>query len=1620
MNQACRRLGRSAAAVLVVTVLAVWGSFAASTAQAAIEDPPDTDPAPTYAYFEDDILVRSGEVIEALGPDLMGDRINESVGSIEFNQTDVSLPGNNKLEVRVGRRLIASARQVFERSGLFGDWDLDIPHLYTVATAAEPNWYGGNSKTNFNRCSQFADPPSTTVAVSGGTPQLFLSYTFWDGYHLYVPGAGDQTLLARAGANANIPSDGAAYPIVTNKNWAIRCLPAIDNGAGEGFEAVSPDGVVYRFNHLVVRAHEPVRVRATTGATPSIQRKQVWLLPTQITDRFGNWVKYTYTGTDGWRVASITSSDGRSISFTYNGIGNRIQSVTDGTRTWTYAYGGTYTTLQTVTQPDQSQWRFSFDAVQQAAPRSAGDPMCDNDNWSDLPISTFSMTHPSGALGTFTLRRTIHGRTAVPVTGGSYCHPYNKVPRFFSTRSLTAKTLSGPGMPTQTWSYAYSAPVGLMAPCNGCVNYKTVTITDPEGDVTVNTYGTQFRLNEGLLLSSRQGVSGSTSLRTTTYAYAPTTTGPYPASLGSAMLPADSMSGFYAPQSQRTINQQGVDFTQTVTAFDRFARPLGLSRTNSLGASRNESVAYHDHTGLWVLGQVASRTVDQKVPVSRTFDAATATVRTVAKFGKLEATYTYSSDGTLYRVTDALNKSTTFTAYKRGLPQQVTFADGTSISAVVNNFGTINSVTNEAGHTWTFMYDAIGRLTRKTPPTAGDHPTVIWFVPVATAEYGLEPNHWRQTIMTGNAVTNHYFDARWRKRMTVTYDNGNVSATQRMQRFDYDTYNRTTFASYPARSITSITAPVPGTTTAYDALGRVTQTRVDSELGALTTTTDYLTGFQRRVTDARGKVTTTGFQVFDEPDESAITSIAAPEGLNVTITRDLLGKPTAITRSGTYAGASVSATRRYVYDSFQRLCKTIEPETGATVQQLDGANNVTWRATGLALYNAATCDIASVPDTAKVAYTYDARHRLTGTGFGDGSPAIGRSYTPDGLPLTVVSNGSTWTYGYNARRLLTSETLNDNGAGFGIGRAYDVYGHLAQLTYPDGAAVAFGPNALGEPTQVGSYATGVTYHPNGAVASYTLGNGIVHTLSQNTRGLPLVSQDVGVLKDQYAYDANGNVTGITDLQESIATRAMAYDGLDRLITANSAGVWGNASFGYDPLGNVRTSIVGSRSSTHAYSASTNLLTSVTSNGVATAYAHDPRGNVSTRGSQGFSFDLGNRLTAASGVATYTYDGWGRRISSNAGGTYRTSVYSQDGQLLYGQAVQGSKSWSTRHVYLQDKLIAETDSTLGTRYAHTDALGSPVAWTNASKAVTSRTRYEPYGKTAAGTNPGSDGFVGVGFTGHVNDAPTGLVYMQQRYYDPIAGRFLSVDPITTDANTGLMFNRYEYANNNPYRYIDPDGMCTGSNITNKDGTCASTGGFTTDSAGIARGMERARQPTGGSGLTLSGVSAAGAVVGGAIGGSLGTVAATACVGTTGGTCAPAAPAIVGAGILGGAAAGAAAGAGLEKAWGQLGSLLEKATQSGPQAVQYALVAERGGLYPTVRGESVFLNAGDVWKYGISVNAADRYSGHVLKSLGLQMEIQSSGTLPQVYVAEKIQLINYVMSNGSLPPGNKIFK
>jgi len=104
------------------------------------------------------------------------------------------------------------------------------------------------------------------------------------------------------------------------------------------------------------------------------------------------------------------------------------------------------------------------------------------------------------------------------------------------------------------------------------------------------------------------------------------------------------------------------------------------------------------------------------------------------------------------------------------------------------------------------------------------------------------------------------------------------------------------------------------------------------------------------------------------------------------------------------------------------------------------------------------------------------------------------------------------------------------------------------------------------------------------------------------------------------------------------------------------------------------------------------------------------------------------------------------------------------------------------------------------YIHTDALGSPILETDAAGANVRATDYRAYGDELL-NGPQR----GLAFTGHYRDVDSGLVYMQQRYYDPSVGRFLSVDPVTAQSSGDIRhFSSYAYAFNNPYKFTDPDG------------------------------------------------------------------------------------------------------------------------------------------------------------------------------------------------------------------------
>ena len=100
------------------------------------------------------------------------------------------------------------------------------------------------------------------------------------------------------------------------------------------------------------------------------------------------------------------------------------------------------------------------------------------------------------------------------------------------------------------------------------------------------------------------------------------------------------------------------------------------------------------------------------------------------------------------------------------------------------------------------------------------------------------------------------------------------------------------------------------------------------------------------------------------------------------------------------------------------------------------------------------------------------------------------------------------------------------------------------------------------------------------------------------------------------------------------------------------------------------------------------------------------------------------------------------------------------------------------------------------------LGGPLvgfSGTAGSAAVQGDQAYGPYGNTRY--QAGNMG-TAKGFTGQYQDA-TGLDYYGARYYDPVVGRFLSVDRVQGNQQ-GM--DPYAYVGGNPETNNDPSGEC----------------------------------------------------------------------------------------------------------------------------------------------------------------------------------------------------------------------
>lgn len=115
------------------------------------------------------------------------------------------------------------------------------------------------------------------------------------------------------------------------------------------------------------------------------------------------------------------------------------------------------------------------------------------------------------------------------------------------------------------------------------------------------------------------------------------------------------------------------------------------------------------------------------------------------------------------------------------------------------------------------------------------------------------------------------------------------------------------------------------------------------------------------------------------------------------------------------------------------------------------------------------------------------------------------------------------------------------------------------------------------------------------------------------------------------------------------------------------------------------------------------------------------------------------------------------------------------------------------------LIATGNVQAKTHFIHTDHLGTPLAMTDSTQAVTWQAEYTPFGEAII--DPASTAELNLRFPGQYYDEETGLHYNYFREYDPETGRYVQSDPIGLVAGP----NTYAYVHGNPLRYIDPLGL-----------------------------------------------------------------------------------------------------------------------------------------------------------------------------------------------------------------------
>ena len=732
----------------------------------------------------------------------------------------------------------------------------------------------------------------------------------------------------------------------------------------------------------------------------------------------------------------------------------------------------------------------------------------------------------------------------------------------------------------------------------------------------------------------------------------------------------------------------------------------------------------------------------------------------------------------------------------------------TSSTAYDFNTLAVTSETDPNNLTTSFNYDAILRPT-STMYVTGATGSVTYNDDALSVSSSLSfTEGGTSKFVTGSAV----YDGWGRVKESINNHNGQVNIS-------YDAIGRVSARTNP---FTAGGSPGPSTTYQYDGLGRVTtvtfpdnNTVTYQYSGVTVTTTDQVNRKKKSEVDGLGRIV----KITEQNSGGTLSQ-------ETSYSYDLLNRLTEINQG--------NQTRKYKYDALGRMLFERIPEQSATIN--DGTGQMwSMKYTYTDFHAVATrTDARAVVTT----YGYDTLNRLTTVSYNTtNAPGVASTpnvtYTYDtsttsntkGLLLSVaVGSNYTESYFYDAENRISELRHVIDSLTYRTNYQYNSANQVTQVQYPSQRAINITHDGRGRLKEVQGYISGIGYNDAGQVTISTLGNSTQENYGYNSR-LQMTSQTavrsgVTLMSLNYSYDAlagqngsgstagnSGRLMAINNstINGTAESASFTYDLVGRLVTSNQTtnGSSAQRRFDYDRWGN-RTGVWdatsgGNQVQTVTLQQSGGVPTNRISAVNGTSYSYDAAGNVTSDGTNSYTYDAENRLANVNSGSTaqYSYDQANRRYKKVAGGSSLHYVW-EGGQVI-AEHNASTQAVTVEYVYAGGKMIAK-EETAGRRYLLSDRLSIRLV-VSTTGGVVGRQGHLPFGEDLAVSGAADKHRL----TSYERDAESGQDYAVNRYHAPSIGRFNSVDKLAGNLLDPQRLNRYSYVQNDPVNKTDALGL-----------------------------------------------------------------------------------------------------------------------------------------------------------------------------------------------------------------------